>query len=90
MEDPQLAVINLISTILTLLTYTIVIRALLSWISPNPNNPIVRLIIRITDPILRPLRRVIPPIAGMDLSPVAAIFLVQVVQGLLPRLLGAY
>jgi len=90
MEDPNLAVINFISTILTILTYAIVIRALLSWIHPNPNNPIVRLIVRITDPILRPLQRIIPPIAGMDLTPVAAIILVQVVQGLLPKLLGAY
>ena len=90
MEEPNIAIINLISSILTVMTYAIVVRALLSWIHPNPENPIVRLIVKVTEPILRPLRRVIPPIAGMDLTPVAAIILLQVVQSLVPRLLGAY
>lgn len=89
MEQPNVEIINLINSILTIITYTIVVRALLSWINPNPNNPVVRLIVRVTEPILRPLRRVIPPIAGMDLTPVVAIILLQVVQSLVPRLLGA-
>ena len=90
MEDPKLAVINLINFALTIMTYAIVARALLSWFHLNPNNPFVRVIVRVTDPILRPLGRFIPPIAGMDLTPVVAIILLQVVQSLVPRLLGAY
>ncbi|MBT3225946.1 MAG: YggT family protein [Deltaproteobacteria bacterium] len=89
MNDPVYTIINLIDGVLTFLTYAIIIRAVLSWIRPNPNNPLVLLLRRITDPILGPLERNVPPIAGMDFTPVIAIVLIQVVQGLIPRLVGA-
>lgn len=88
MNDPLYMVFNIISTILSLLTYAIIIRALLSWIKPNPNNPLVRLLIKVTDPIMRPLERIIPPLGGLDISPFIAIILIQLVQRFLPRLLG--
>jgi YggT family protein len=90
MNDPLYTVINIISTILSLLTYAIIIRAVLSWVRPNPNNPLVRLLNKVTDPIMRPLERIIPPLAGLDISPIIAIVLIQMVQRFLPRLLGAY
>lgn len=90
MNNPIYALVNLASAILSILTYAIIIRAVLSWIRPNPHNPLVRLLIKITNPVLRPLERIIPPIAGFDITPIVAILLIQLVQNLLPALLGAY
>jgi YggT family protein len=54
--------------------WIIIIRALISWVSPNPYNPIVRFLYRATEPVLRPVRRIIP-LGGMgiDFSPVIVI-----------------
>ncbi|MBI4726790.1 YggT family protein [candidate division TA06 bacterium] len=54
--------------------WAIIIRALLSWVNPDPYNPIVRLLHKLTEPCLRPVRRIIPLGAvGLDLSPMLAI-----------------
>jgi YggT family protein len=74
----------------------VIIRALISWVSPNPYNPIVRMLATVTEPVLRPLRRLVPPhkLGGIDLSPLLAVLLLQLVKngiiyslGLRPRLL---
>lgn len=88
MNDPLYTVANILNTILSLLTYAIIIRAVLSWVRPNPNNPLVRLLNKVTDPIMRPLERIIPPLGGLDITPIIALVLIQVVQRFLPRLLG--
>ena len=78
-----------------LLWWLIVIRALLSWVSPDPSNPIVQFIERSTEWILEPFRRWIPSYKiGIDLSPIFAlmllyflkIFLVQTLLGFAARL----
>lgn len=84
------ALIELVSIILSLLTYAIIIRAIMSWFRPNPRNSLVRLIHRVTDPVLRPLENIIPPIGGIDFTPLIAIILLQLAQGILPALVGAY
>lgn len=66
-----LAVVVLMVT--TMITWIIVARAVLSWVSPDPNNPIVRAIYQITEPILFPIRRRLPYMGGMDLSPIVVI-----------------
>lgn len=62
------------------LSLLILIRVLMSWI-PNldPSNPLVRLIHQLTDPILEPARRLIPPIGGLDLSPLIVLLLIDFV-----------
>lgn len=52
---------------------SIFILALLSWINPGHYNPINNLLHQITEPVLRPVRKVLPPMSGMDLSPMLAI-----------------
>lgn len=56
--------------------WIIVIRALVSWVNPDPRNPIVRTLVVLTEPLLRPLRRLLPParMGGLDLSPLLAFF----------------
>ena len=76
-----------LNLLLTVLTVAILIRALLTWV-PNmdPSNPLVRLLNQITDPLLQPARRLIPPMGGMDLSPIVVIVVLQLLQRLLLRL----
>jgi len=63
--------------------WVIVIRALISWVNPDPFNPIVRLLARLTDPVLRPIRRGIPLNIGLDLSPMLAILAIYFVRNFL-------
>ena len=60
---------------LDILMYLVIARAVLSWVSPDPYNPIVRFIHNTTDPILRPIRSKLPTTyGGMDFSPIIVIF----------------
>jgi YggT family protein len=69
----------------TILTGAIIIRVLLSWFSLGgfTGGPVVRLLDDVTEPILGPLRRVLPPLGMLDLSPLVAIVLIQFIQNLL-------
>lgn len=64
-------------------TLIILVSVLLSWVSPSPYNPVVQTIYGISEPLLAPFRRIIPPIAGLDLSPVAALLCFQIIGGVL-------
>ena len=68
------ALASIAHLVLTLYMYVIIARAVMSWFNPNPYSSIVRFIYQITDPVLDWVRRVIPPIGGLDLSPVIVIF----------------
>ena len=72
---------------LELLKWLIIARALMSWfMSPYSSNPIARFLRRVTDPILRPLSELIPPLGGIDISPLVAFFAIQLTQTMLVRL----
>ena len=77
-----LALLQLVLTVLSLYTWVIIIRALISWVSPDPRNPIVQILARLTEPVLRPLRRLVPPsmTGNIDISPILAILLIQLVR----------
>lgn len=66
------SVVNLVLLALNLFIFAILIRVILSWISPGGYNPIVALINSITNPVLRPFQRFLPPMGGLDLSPLFA------------------
>jgi YggT family protein len=71
------AVATILNYLLSALYWLIIIRALLSWVSPDPFNPIVRFINAVTEPMLEPFRRIIPSYKiGIDLSPIFALVLV--------------
>ena len=71
------AVATISSYLLSALYWLIIIRALLSWVNPDPFNPIVRIINAVTEPMLEPFRRIIPSYKiGLDLSPIFALLLV--------------
>jgi YggT family protein len=85
-------VIQLIDLIFTLLTFAIIAHALLSWLPIDRyGNPFVRVLDQIVAPILEPLRRVVPPIGMMDVTPIVALIILQVLQALIDNLLwGLY
>lgn len=62
---------------LTIYLYIIIARAIISWVSPSPYNPIVQFLYAVTEPVLRYARRIIPPIGGtLDLSPLIVILVI--------------
>jgi len=76
------AVATIINYILTFYLWVVIARAVLSWVSPDPYNPIVRFIYNITEPVLGRIRRLVPlHFGGLDFSPIivflAIIFLQQ-------------
>jgi len=76
--------VTFLDLLLTVLGFAIIIRALLSWVSIDPYNPLVQILFQITEPILAPLRRIIPPIGGMmDITPIVALILLQVLQAII-------
>ena len=70
----------------TILTIAIIARALLSWFSPDPRSPLMQALSTVTDPILEPIRRMMPRM-GIDLSPLIAIVLLQIVSATLSQFL---
>ncbi|MEX0975969.1 MAG: YggT family protein [Woeseia sp.] len=83
MADPftiaLVSIIELAILSLNLFFFVILIRIILSWISPNNYNPVTALLNTISEPILRPFRRLIPAVGGLDISPIFAIVLLQAV-----------
>jgi len=78
---------NFLSFLCEVLTIAIFLRAILSWVSPGTTNMLVNILYQVTEPILAPLRRIIPRIGMLDLSPLVAIILLQVIGSLLLRYL---
>jgi len=67
------AIAKISDVILSMMYWLILIRALISWVSPDPHNPIVQFLYRVTEPILQPIRRMLPRM-GIDISPIIAFF----------------
>ena len=68
---------DVLDVVLTIYMWVIIIRALLSWVNPDPYNPIVQILNRLTEPVLRPLRKLAPPWKiGIDVSPFIALLII--------------
>jgi len=74
------SIITGIEILCNVLIAAIFIRVIMSWFSPRPDNPIVVIVYQITEPILGPLRRIIPRMGMFDLAPMAAIFLLYIIR----------
>jgi YggT family protein len=73
-ENLILALANLLHLVLQAYFWIIIARAVLSWVNPDPFNPIVRFLYRVTEPVLRPIRHRLPTLSiGIDLSPMVVI-----------------
>lgn len=76
----------LIDYLLWAYMWIIIIRALISWVNPDPWNPIVRFLYQVTEPVLRPIRRLLPN-SAIDFSPLIVILVIMVLQRFVPRVL---
>ncbi len=75
---------QLVSFLLTLYMWVVIIRAFLSWIRPDPYNPIVRFISNLVDPVTYRISKIIPTRVGMvDLSPLILIVIIHLIQSYL-------
>ena len=81
------ALAQVVDGALTLYTWILIIRVLMSWVNPDPYNPIVQFLHKMTDPILEPARRIIPTIGPFDISPIVVLMLLQALQHFLVRTL---
>lgn len=71
------AIAEVINIVLTIYMYVIIIRALLSWVNPDPYNPIVHMLYKITEPVLNPIRKLVPVWKiGLDISPLIVILII--------------
>lgn len=75
-----------VRTIFDILSFAVIIDSVLSFVLP-PFHPVRSFMDRLVQPMLAPLRRIIPPIGGLDLSPIALLLLIQLVETLVLRLL---
>jgi len=84
--------IGFLSWLLDLYSWVIIAAALITWVSPDPRNPIVMFLRQVTEPVLAPVRRFLPPwkTGGLDFSPLIVILAIQFVERvILPGLLRA-
>ena len=83
------AAARILDIVLTILYWLILIRALISWVSPNPYNPIVQFFYKTTEPILYPIRKILPLGLrfGIDISPIIAFLAIMFLKSFLVRTL---
>jgi YggT family protein len=77
---------NFLALLLQILLMAIFVRVLLTWLPIDQSNPIVRVLFDVTEPVLAPFRRVIPRIGMFDLSPIAAMLIIQLILQNLPQI----
>ena len=82
---------ELIFRLLDIYIWVIIAAALITWVSPDPRNPVVRFLRQITEPVLAPARRLLPPwkTGGLDFSPLIVIIAIQLMEWMLRHLLRA-
>lgn len=81
-----LAVANILDIVLSVYMWVVIIAALISWVSPDPYNPVVRFLRSVTEPVFRPIRRLIGFRLGpIDISPLVVILAIIFIQRFLIR-----
>jgi YggT family protein len=77
-----LDLVRFVGWLLDLYSYVIIAAALISWVSPDPRNPIVMFLRQVTEPVLGPVRRLLPPwkTGGLDFSPVIVLIAIQFLE----------
>ena len=85
------AVAVVLGMVLNMMLLIVILRALISWVNPDPYNPIVKFLMGSTEPFLRPLRKALPLSAGrIDFSPLFLILLIYFLQAFLVQTLADY
>lgn len=85
-----LSLLALVKLVLYIFLVSIIIEAVFSWINPGSYNPMIAVIHQLNAPLLRPARRLIPPVGGMDLSPLAVLIVLQLLIMAVPYLFASF
>ena len=80
----EFVLLRLVSLTLSLYTWTILVYVILGWIGPGGYHPLTMILAELNEPVLRPIRRLLPPISGLDLSPLLAVILIQALSLAIP------
>ena len=81
------AVFQVLQAVLSIYFWIVIARVLISWVNPDPYNPIVRFLHNATDPVLNRMRRVLPlQFGAMDFTPIALLILIGVLQNVLAQI----
>lgn len=81
MDNVVIGIARVLEIILEIYMWVIIIRALISWVNPDPYNPIVQVLTRLTEPVLKPIRKLVPPYkVGIDFSPLIAVLIIIFLQ----------
>ncbi len=75
-----LALAKLVNVAFSAYIWIVIGRAIISWVNADPYNPIVRFLVQATDPVLEKIRRYVPPMGGLDLSPMLLILALVFLQ----------
>lgn len=83
-----LAFAELLNQLINIFFFAILALAILSWLSPLTHGPLIEMLYRICEPLLRPIRRVLPPIAGFDLSAIPVLIILKLITLIVVQPLG--
>lgn len=82
-----MAITDMVSLVINVFFYAILIQAIISWVNPHGHNPVNHLLHSITAPVLRPVQNIIPPMGGLDISPIFALLGLKVIEMLINPLI---
>jgi YggT family protein len=74
---------SILGMLIELYSFVILARVLMSWVNVDPYSPLARVIFDLTEPVLAPVRNLLPPAAGLDFSPIIVLVLLQIVGSML-------
>jgi YggT family protein len=72
-----------LARLIDLYSVVVLVAVILSWLRLDPRNPLVTIVRGLTEPVLAPIRRVLPPMGGLDFSPMVLLLALQILKGLL-------
>ncbi|MGE5894452.1 MAG: YggT family protein [bacterium] len=81
---------TVLDIVLNIYMWVIIIAALISWVNPDPYNPIVRFLYSVTEPVVRPIRRRIGTLGGIDFSPLVVILAIVFIRSFIVRTVIEY
>jgi YggT family protein len=82
---PLISLVSILDSVLLIYTFIILAVAILSWVNPDPLNPLVRILRNLTEPVVEKLRPYVPLVGGLDLTPIILIIAIFFVRsGILP------
>jgi YggT family protein len=82
------SVLGVIGLLVNIYFFALLAMIILSWVAPGGNNPAIYLLHQITEPVMAPLRKILPPMGGLDFSPILVFVLINVIQIALRHLAG--